>query len=67
MKSEILQILKAVGNLCKKYDAIFHSDTVQTVGHFPIDLRNIPVILLPLPDINFMDQKVWAFYISMKI
>lgn len=32
-----------VGNICKKYNAIFHSDTVQTVGHFPIDLRNTPV------------------------
>jgi cysteine desulfurase len=30
--------IKAVGELCKKYDAIFHSDCVQTVGHYPIDL-----------------------------
>ncbi len=35
--------ITAVGNLCKKYGAVFHSDTVQTVGHFPIDLRNTPV------------------------
>jgi len=35
--------LHAVGNLCKMYGAIFHSDTVQTVGHFPFDLRNTPV------------------------
>ena len=35
--------MQVVGNLCKKYSAIFHSDTVQTVGHFPIDLRNTPV------------------------
>ena len=35
--------LFAVGALCKKYEAIFHSDTVQTVGHFPFDLRNTPV------------------------
>lgn len=35
--------LHAVGNLCKQYNAIFHSDTVQTVGHFPFDLRNTPV------------------------
>jgi cysteine desulfurase len=35
--------LHAVGNLCKLYGAIFHSDTVQTVGHFPFDLRNTPV------------------------
>ncbi len=33
----------AVGNLCKIYNAVFHCDTVQTVGHFPFDLRNTPV------------------------
>jgi cysteine desulfurase len=35
--------IHAVGEICKKYQAIFHSDTVQTVGHFPFDLRNTPV------------------------
>ncbi len=35
--------IHAVGSLCKLYNAIFHSDTVQTVGHFPFDLRNTPV------------------------
>jgi cysteine desulfurase len=35
--------IHAVGDLCKLYGAIFHSDTVQTVGHFPFDLRNTPV------------------------
>lgn len=35
--------IHAVGNICKRYNAIFHSDTVQTVGHFPFDLRNTPV------------------------
>jgi cysteine desulfurase len=35
--------IKTVGELCNKYNAIFHSDCVQTVGHYPIDLRNIPV------------------------
>lgn len=35
--------LHATGALCKKYNAIFHSDTVQTVGHFPFDLKNTPV------------------------
>jgi len=31
------------GEICKKYNAIFHSDTVQTVGHYKIDLRKKPV------------------------
>ena len=35
--------IHAVGELCKIYNAIFHSDTVQTVGHFPFDLRTLPV------------------------
>ena len=43
--NEIGNILDIVetGNLCKKYNAIFHSDTVQTVGHYAFDLRNTPV------------------------
>ncbi|MEO6301646.1 MAG: cysteine desulfurase family protein [Bacteroidia bacterium] len=35
--------LKEVGELCEKYDAIFHSDTVQTMGHYKMDLREIKV------------------------
>ncbi|HEY2720196.1 MAG TPA: cysteine desulfurase family protein [Chitinophagaceae bacterium] len=35
--------IDAVGNLCKKFNAIFHSDCVQTVGHYPLDLRKTPV------------------------
>jgi cysteine desulfurase len=35
--------IHSVGDLCKMYGAVFHSDTVQTVGHFPFDLRNTPV------------------------
>ena len=35
--------IKAIGELCEKYDAIFHSDTVQTVGHYPFDLKKLHV------------------------
>ena len=35
--------LKEVGTLCKEKGAYFHSDTVQSVGHYPIDLQEIPV------------------------
>lgn len=38
--------IHTVGELCKKYDAIFHSDTVQTVGHYPFDLKNLYVHFL---------------------
>lgn len=35
--------LNRVGELCRAYDAIFHSDTVQTMGHFRHDLQQLPV------------------------
>lgn len=35
-----LMDINVVGELCRKYDAIFHSDTVQTIGHYPFDLQN---------------------------
>jgi cysteine desulfurase len=35
--------LVEVGELCDRYGAFFHSDTVQTVGHFPIDLQKTKV------------------------
>ncbi len=35
--------LQEVGSLCRKYNAYFHSDTVQTMGYFAMDLQNTPV------------------------
>lgn len=35
--------LHAIGNLCRSYGALFHSDTVQTMGHYRFDLANLPV------------------------
>src|ERR1700733_990351 len=35
--------IHSVGELCKMHGAVFDSDTVQAVGHFPFDLRNTPV------------------------
>jgi cysteine desulfurase len=35
--------LEKAGDICRKFDAIFHSDTVQTMGHFPHDLSKLPV------------------------
>ncbi|MBP7808994.1 MAG: cysteine desulfurase [Bacteroidia bacterium] len=35
--------IKKVSDLCEKYDALFHSDTVQTMGHFKLDLQSIKV------------------------
>lgn len=60
--------IHAVGNLCKKYDAVFHSDTVQTVGHFPFDLRNTPVDFITGAGHKFHGPKgVGILYINEQI
>lgn len=33
--------VERAGEICEKYGAIFHSDTVQTLAHFPIDVTKI--------------------------
>lgn len=38
-----LNDLERIGALAKEYNAFFHSDTVQTVGHFVHDLKNLAV------------------------
>ncbi len=38
--------LNAVGTLCRQYNAVFHSDTVQTMGHFRHDLQTLPIDFL---------------------
>lgn len=35
--------IKAIATMCKSYGALVHSDMVQSVGHFEIDLQEIPV------------------------
>ncbi|MFN3758345.1 MAG: cysteine desulfurase family protein [Algoriphagus aquaeductus] len=38
-----LNDLERIGGLAKEYGAFFHSDTVQTMGHYIHDLKNLPV------------------------
>ena len=35
--------LEAISNLCKKYKAYFHSDTVQTMGHYRFDMKALDI------------------------
>lgn len=60
--------INVVGNICKKYNAIFHSDTVQTVGHFPFDLRNTPVHFITAAGHKFHGPKgVGILYINENV
>jgi cysteine desulfurase len=38
-----LNNIDAIGKLCQEYNAYFHSDTVQTMGHFPFDLSKLNI------------------------
>jgi cysteine desulfurase len=35
--------LHKVGEIAREYNALFHSDTVQTMGHYAFDLQTLPV------------------------
>ena len=35
--------LEAIGNLCRQNDALFHSDTVQSIGHYRLNLQELPI------------------------
>jgi cysteine desulfurase len=38
--------IKTAANLCKQYEAVFHSDTVQTVGHRFLNIQDLRVDML---------------------
>lgn len=38
-----LNDLNRIGQLAKEYGAFFHSDTVQTMGHYVHDLKSLPI------------------------
>jgi cysteine desulfurase len=60
--------LEAAGNICKKFDAVFHSDTVQTIGHYAFDLKKIPVHFIAGAAHKFHGPKgVGMLYINEKI
>ncbi len=59
--------IEKVGTLCAQYQAIFHADTVQTVGHFPINLSAIQVDFITGAAHKFHGPKgVGLLYINRK-
>jgi cysteine desulfurase len=60
--------LEATGKICEKYSAIFHSDTVQTMGHYALDLKKINVHFVTCAAHKFHGPKGVGFlYISNKV
>lgn len=60
--------LHEVGNLCEEHQAIFHSDTVQTMGHFRFNLSETPVHFINGAGHKFNGPKGVGFiYISSDV
>ncbi|HEX8313875.1 MAG TPA: cysteine desulfurase family protein [Flavisolibacter sp.] len=64
----VLLKIKKVGEMCKRYNAIFHSDCVQTVGHYQVNLADIPVHFISAASHKFHGPKgVGILYVSDEI
>lgn len=53
--------MRAVAQLCQAHEALFHSDTVQSVGHFEWDLEEIPIDFLTAAAHKFHGPKGIGF------
>ncbi|GAA4975294.1 cysteine desulfurase family protein [Algibacter aquimarinus] len=53
--------ISLAANLCKDYDALFHSDSVQSIGHFKMDLQEIKVDFLAAAAHKFHGPKGVGF------
>lgn len=57
-----------VAAICKTYNAVLHSDTVQTIGHYSIDLKNLPIHFVNAAAHKFHGPKGVGFiYINSEI
>ena len=53
--------LKKVSDLCQKHNALFHSDTVQTMGHYDFDLKELKIDFLTCAAHKFHGPKGIGF------
>lgn len=64
----VLLDIRRVGEMCKLYGAIFHSDCVQTVGHYPLNLSGIGVHFISGAAHKFHGPKgVGILYVSDEV
>lgn len=53
--------LEGVANMCKTNNALFHSDTVQSIGHYELDLQQTPIDFLAASAHKFHGPKGVGF------
>lgn len=60
--------LKEVSTLCRKYNAYFHSDTVQTMGHYAFDLKELDIDFITCAAHKFHGPKGIGFlYVNKNV
>jgi cysteine desulfurase len=55
-----------IGEICERYDALFHTDTVQTIGHYSHDLEKLKVHFLAASAHKFHGPKGVGFIFCRK-
>ncbi len=64
----VLQPIKEIGELCKKYNSIFHSDVTQSIGTQKIDVLEMNIDALSISAHKIYGPKgIGALYISNNI
>jgi cysteine desulfurase len=58
--------LQRVADLCKSKEALFHTDSVQSVGHYRLDLKTIPIDFLAASAHKFHGPKGIGFVFIRK-
>ena len=60
--------LKKVSELCRKYGAYFHSDTVQTMGHYAFNMQELDIDFLTCAAHKFHGPKGIGFlYVNKRV
>lgn len=60
--------IKEVGEICKTHNAIFHSDTVQTIAHYNLDVKDMNVHFITCAGHKFHGPKGCGFlYVNNQV
>jgi len=56
-----LNPIEKIGKICERYGALFHTDTVQTIGHYTYDLKKLNIHFLTASAHKFHGPKGAGF------